>query len=38
MAKVDSFQFGSMIIDGKRYGHDVLLFPEGTVREKKGSF
>jgi hypothetical protein len=36
MAKVDSFQFGSTVIDGKRYGHDVLLFPDGVVRERKG--
>jgi hypothetical protein len=38
MAKVDSFQFGSIVIDGKKYGHDVLLFPDGVVRERKGGF
>ena len=38
MAKVDSFQFGSIVIDGKRYGHDVLLFPDGMVSERKGGF
>ena len=38
MAKIDSFQFGSIMIDGKKYGHDILLFPDGTVRERKGGF
>lgn len=36
--RVDSFQFGSIVIDGKKYGRDVLLFPEGTVRQREGGF
>ena len=38
MAKVDSFSFGSIVIDGKKYGRDVLVFPDGTVRQRKGGF
>ena len=36
MIKIDSFSFGSIVIEGKKYGHDVLLFPDGMVRERKG--
>ena len=38
MAKVDSFSFGSIVIDGKKYGRDILVFPDGTVRQRKGGF
>ena len=38
MTRVDSFQFGSIVINGRKYGRDVLLFPDGTVRERKGGF
>ena len=38
MVKVDSFSFGSIVVDGKKYGHDVLLFPDGSVKERKGGF
>ena len=38
MAKINSFSFGSIIIEGKKYGRDILLFPDGVVRERKGGF
>ncbi|MDY6917422.1 MAG: MTH938/NDUFAF3 family protein [Chloroflexota bacterium] len=38
MTRVDSFQFGSIVINGRKYGRDALLFPDGTVRERKGGF
>ncbi len=38
IAKVDDFQFGSIVISGKQYGHDVLLFPDGMVTQRKGGF
>ena len=38
MAKVDSFRFGSIEVGGKRYGCDVLLFPDGSVKERRGGF
>ena len=38
MLKVDSFKFGAIVIDGKKYGRDVVLFPDGTVHERKHGF
>ena len=38
MAKVDSFSFGRIVIDGKKYGRDVLVFPDGTVSQREGGF
>ena len=35
MAKVDSLDFGSIVVDGKPYAYDVLLLPDGTVRERE---
>lgn len=35
MAKVNSFSFGSIVIDGKQYEYDVLVMPDGTVRERE---
>lgn len=34
MAKVNNFNFGSIVIDGKQYAHDVVVLPDGTVKEK----
>jgi hypothetical protein len=31
MTKVNSFEFGSITIDGRKYGRDVLIFPDGNV-------
>lgn len=38
MAKVEAFKFGSIIVDGKKYRRDVLLFPDGTMRDRKRGF
>jgi hypothetical protein len=38
MSRIERFKFGSIIIDGKRYGRDVLMFADGTVRQRKGGF
>jgi len=38
MPKVDSFEFGSIVVDGKRYGHDIFVFANGTVKPRKGGF
>ena len=37
MAKIDSFNFGFIVVDGKQYVHDVLILPDGTVREREAS-
>lgn len=38
MAKVTQFDFGSIVIDGKKHRRDVLIFSDGTVKERKGGF
>jgi hypothetical protein len=38
MAKIEGFKFGSIVIGGKKYGRDVLLVPDGTVKQRKGGF
>lgn len=38
MPKVESFKFGSIVIDGKKYGRDVFIMPDGTIIQRKGGF
>jgi hypothetical protein len=38
MSEVDSFKFGAIVIDGSKHKRDVLLFPDGAVRERKRGF
>lgn len=35
MAKIDSFNFGFIVVDGKQYTYDVLILPDGTVKERE---
>jgi len=28
--KIDSYRFGRIVIDGKKYCHDVLIYPDGV--------
>ena len=37
MAKISSFNFGFIVVDGKQHVCDVLILPDGTVREREGS-
>jgi hypothetical protein len=34
MAKIDSFNFGFIVVDDKQYSHDVVILPDGTVKER----
>jgi hypothetical protein len=36
--RIDTFRFGSIEIDGKKYGKDVIIDSEGGVRKRKGGF
>ena len=36
MAKIDSFNFGFIVVDEKQYAHDVVILPDGTVKERDG--
>jgi hypothetical protein len=35
MAKITSFNFGFIIVDDKQYSHDVIILPDGTVKERE---
>jgi hypothetical protein len=34
MARIESFNFGSIVVDEKQYSYDILILPDGTVRER----
>jgi hypothetical protein len=34
MTKIDSFNFGFIIVDEKQYTYDVVILPDGTVKER----
>jgi hypothetical protein len=38
MARIEGFKFGSIVISGQKYGRDVLMFSDGTVKQRKGGF
>lgn len=38
MAKIDKLSFGSIVINGKKYGRDVLVLADDTVKKRKGGF
>jgi hypothetical protein len=38
LAKIDSISFGSIVVEGKKYRRDVLLLPDGSVKQRKGGF
>jgi len=37
MVKINRYNFGSIVIDGKQYVRDVLILPDGTVKEREPS-
>ena len=38
MVKVDNLKFGSIVVGGKEYQRDILIFPDGSIEERKGGF
>ena len=38
MAKIDELTFGSIVVEGKKYRRDVLIFTDGVVKKRKGGF
>lgn len=38
MAKIDEVSFGSIVIEGRKYRRDVLIFADDTVKKRKGGF
>ena len=37
MAKINSYNFGFIVVDGKQYTFDVVISPDGTVKEREPS-
>lgn len=35
MVKINSFNWGFIVIDGKQYVHDVLILPDGMVKARE---
>jgi len=35
VAKIDELTFGSMVVEGKKYRRDVLIFSDGMVKRRK---
>jgi hypothetical protein len=38
VAKIDELTFGSIIVEGKKYGRDILIFADGMVTKRGGGF
>jgi hypothetical protein len=34
MCKIDGFNFGFIVVDDKQYDHDIIILPDGTVKER----
>jgi hypothetical protein len=34
MVNIDSFNFGFIVVDNKQYAYDVVILPDGTVKER----
>lgn len=38
MTRVNSFKFGTIVVDDKKYSRDVFLYPDGRIKKRKGGF
>jgi hypothetical protein len=38
VARIDELPFGSVVVEGKKYRRDILIFSDGTVKKRKGGF
>jgi hypothetical protein len=38
VAKIDELTYGSIIVEGKKYHRDILIFADGMVKKRKGGF
>ena len=38
MVKIDELTFGSIVVEGKKYRRDILIFTDGTIKKRKGGF
>ncbi|MEQ4489590.1 MAG: hypothetical protein AAC990_04390 [Dehalococcoides mccartyi] len=35
MPRIETFEFGSIVINGKKYNRDILILPDGTIEKRK---
>jgi hypothetical protein len=35
MAKINSFNFGFIVVDEKQYAHDIIILPDGTIKDRE---
>ncbi len=38
MVSIDKMDFGWIIVNGRKHRHDIVIFPDGTVKRRKGGF
>jgi hypothetical protein len=38
MSRIDSFKFGSIVVNDKKYSRDLFLYPDDIVKKRKGGF
>jgi hypothetical protein len=38
VVRIDGMGFGWIIIDGRKHRHDVVIFPNGDVKRRRGGF
>lgn len=38
MIKIEDSGFGSITVNGKQYDHDIWVFADGSVEERKGGY
>lgn len=36
MVKIDKMDFGWIVINGRKHRHDVVIFPDSTVKRRRG--
>jgi hypothetical protein len=36
LSKIKDFSFGSIVIDDETHHHDVVIYPDGRVKDRKG--
>jgi hypothetical protein len=38
VAKIDELSFGSIVVGGRKYCRDILIFVDGTAKRRIGGF
>jgi hypothetical protein len=38
MSRINSLKFGSIVVDNKKYSRDLFLYPDDSIKKRKGGF